>query len=84
MLSKNFEYTGHLPYFFQIRFADDIRAALGHRVAQRKPIAPVYHVAEALVRHSPLVGGLGGGAEPTLVDAARGSVRTRKCHPGAT
>jgi hypothetical protein len=70
MLSKNFEYTGHLPYFFQIFLADQRRAAVLHRLAQREALAAHHAVAQAFVRHAAFVRRLGGGREPALVDAA--------------
>ena len=70
MLSKNFEYTGHLPYFFQIALPTMVapQSATAWRSVKRSLADDA--VAQALVRHAAFVGGLGGGGEPALVNAA--------------
>ena len=50
--------------------ADDGGAAIRDRLAQREPLFADDAVAEALVGHATLVGGLGRGGEPALVNAA--------------
>ena len=67
---EEFRVNRPLAVFFPDAFANDVRPALGHRLAQSEPVAAVHHVAQPLIRHSALVGGLGGGAEPTLINAA--------------
>ena len=64
-------------------FADDVRAALGHCIAQGEPVAPVHHVAEALVRHA-LHWPPRWWSEPTLINAAavQAEVGVARMHRG--
>ena len=50
--------------------ADDRRAQFGHHIAQQHALVLEDHIAQALIRQTPLVRRLGGRAEPALVDTA--------------
>ncbi len=70
MLSKNLEYTGQRWYLSNIALPTRSRAAFGHGVGQREPLAFERDVAQALVRRAVFVGRFGGAGEPALVDTA--------------
>ena len=59
-----------LAVFIPDTFADDVHAAFGYCLAQCEPVAPVHHVAQALVGDTTLIGRLGGRSKPALVNAA--------------
>ena len=52
MLSKNFEYTGHLPYFFQMLLPTSVAPQSSTACASVKRSPPTTTVAQALVRHA--------------------------------
>ena len=70
MLSKNFEYTGHFEYFFQIELPMRSAPHSATASARVKRFACHDDVAQTFVRRAVFVGGRSGGSEPALVDAA--------------
>jgi hypothetical protein len=57
MLSKNFEYTGHFRYFFQMDLPIEGGAAVGDGLLQRETLAADDDVAQAFVGGAAFVGG---------------------------